>query len=79
MADALAADIFASMIAGIERQGIPRPEIVRLTGLSKNTVWRLASGEARYPNYDTIQRITALERSIGATTSQVRPLEPKRR
>lgn len=61
---------FAAMISGLEAQGITRPEIVRRTGLSKNTVWRLASGECRNPLHETIERVRDLQRRTthGPTT-----------
>jgi transcriptional regulator with XRE-family HTH domain len=54
-------DAFAAMISGIEANGVPRPEIARRTGLSKNTIWRLANGEAREPKYETVQKVLDLK------------------
>lgn len=58
------ATAFAAMIEGIEAQGISRPEIVRRTGLSKNTIWRLAAGEARQPKFDTIEKVLKLKAKV---------------
>lgn len=58
------ASAFAAMISGLEAQGISRPEIVRRTGLSKNTVWRMAAGEAREPKFDTIKKVMDLQRRV---------------
>jgi transcriptional regulator with XRE-family HTH domain len=54
-------DAFAAMISGLEANGVTRPEIVRRTGLSKNTIWRLANGEAREPKYETVQKVLDLK------------------
>lgn len=55
---------FAAMISGLEAQGVTRPEIVRRTGLSKNTIWRLASQEAREPKFDTVQKVLDLKARV---------------
>lgn len=62
---------FAAMIAGLEQDGLTRPEIVRRTGLSKNTIWRFATATVRSPQYDTVMRVQKLRASV-------RPVEPKR-
>ena len=61
------ASAFAAMISGLEAQGLSRPDIVRRTGLSKNTVWRLASGEARDPKFETVEKVMKLQRRIQAS------------
>jgi hypothetical protein len=62
-------DAFAAMIAGLEANGIPRPEIVRRTGLSKNTVWRMANGTLREPKYETVEKVKALQARVERTAA----------
>lgn len=64
------ADAFAAMISGLEAHGVSRPEIVRRTGLSKNTIWRLANGEAGQPKYDTIEKVQALAAKVIPVTER---------
>jgi transcriptional regulator with XRE-family HTH domain len=51
---------FEALIAGLECHGISRTEIAQRTGLSRDTVWRLATGTVRYPNYETADRLRDL-------------------
>jgi transcriptional regulator with XRE-family HTH domain len=51
---------FAALIAGLESAGMTRGQIAASCHLSRNTVWRLATGEMRAPSYSTIQKIEAL-------------------
>jgi hypothetical protein len=44
-----------SMIAGLELAGLSRSEIAAQAHVSKNTVWRLANGEAPAPSYAFLQ------------------------
>lgn len=55
---------FAAMIAGIESHGVSRPQIVEISGLSKNTVWRMAAGEVRLPSYETVRRLEYVHRRV---------------
>lgn len=57
-------DAFAAMISGLEANGISRPEIVRRTGLSKNTIWRFANGTVRDPKHETVQKFLSLQHKI---------------
>ncbi len=56
------------MISGLVDSGVTRPEIVRQTGLSKNTIWRMANGTVREPKYETVQKVldlkSRLDRSV---------------
>jgi transcriptional regulator with XRE-family HTH domain len=54
-------DDFAGLIAGLESQGFNRSEIARAAGISRKTVWRIASGQAREPDFNTIQRLRRFE------------------
>lgn len=58
------ADAFAAMISGLEAQGVTRPEIARRTGLSKNTIWRLANREAGSPKFETVQKVLDLQHRL---------------
>jgi len=50
----------AAIIAGLEATGMSRTEIATEAKLSRNTVWRMAQGEVRDPNYSTVMRIKNL-------------------
>jgi transcriptional regulator with XRE-family HTH domain len=65
-------DAFAAMISGLVANGVPRTEIVRRTGLSKNTIWRMANGEVREPKYHTVQKVLDLKQR----TDRVLPPPP---
>jgi len=56
------------MISGLEAHGISRPEIVRRSGLSKNTIWRAASGELRNPTERTVERMQQLCKKVEGRT-----------
>jgi len=43
-----------NMIAGLELAGMTRTEIAQQAHMSRNTVWRLATGESREPSYETV-------------------------
>jgi len=62
------ASSFAAMISGLEAHGISRPEIVRRSGLSKNTIWRAASGELRNPTERTVERMQQLCKKVEGRT-----------
>ena len=68
---------FDALIAGLEHQGISRTEIAQATGLSRDTIWRLATGMARQPYYDTIDRLQDFARRNGSDA--VRPIGQKMR
>jgi transcriptional regulator with XRE-family HTH domain len=51
------AEQFEALIAGLEGQGISRTEIAQATGLSRDTIWRLASGISRQPSHETVERL----------------------
>lgn len=63
-------DEFAAMISGLEACGISRPEIARRARISCNTVWRLASGEAKQPKYETIQKVMDLKQKVERNVHQ---------
>ena len=63
---------FAAMIAGLESAGLSRTEIANRAGISRNTVWRMATGEVQEPAYSTVMRLERL-----AKTAAVRPVEQK--
>lgn len=65
-------ETFAAMIAGLESAGLSRTEIAIRAGISRNTVWRMATGEVREPAYSTVIRVERLAKSAA-----VRPLEQK--
>jgi transcriptional regulator with XRE-family HTH domain len=69
---------FDTLIAGLEDQGISRTEIAQATGLSRDTIWRLATGTARQPYFQTIDRLqdfAAARKNFDA----VRPIGQKMR
>ncbi|MEI2301039.1 XRE family transcriptional regulator [Ensifer sp. MJa1] len=48
------------LVSEIRHSGMPPSEIVRETGLSRNTLWRMESGLATAPSYGTVQRLQNL-------------------
>jgi transcriptional regulator with XRE-family HTH domain len=48
---------FDTLIAGLEEMGFSRSEIAYGAGVSRATVWRLASGEIQSPNYATAVKL----------------------
>lgn len=70
-------DDFAGLIAGLESKGQTRSAIARAAGISRVTVWRIATGQARAPAYDTIQRLKRLDaRTVDRAVS---PMKQKTR
>ena len=57
---------FDALIAGLEHQGI-----------SRDTIWRLATGTARQPYFDTIDRLQDFARR--SSCDAVRPIGQKMR
>jgi transcriptional regulator with XRE-family HTH domain len=71
------ADTFASLLAGIQASGLSNRQIAQRAGLSTMTVWRIETGTARHPSFDTYLR---LARVYERTTGQpVPPLQFGRR
>jgi len=60
------------MIAGLKDDGLSMDEIARRAKVSRATVYRLGSGEARAPAYETVTRIKSLVESV-----RVSPLRQK--
>lgn len=52
------------MIAGLEDRGYSRTQIADEAGLSRATVWRLATGEARIPLWTTVQALQTVEKKL---------------
>lgn len=63
---------FQGLIAGLESQGLSRTEIARAAGISRQTVWRIASGQAREPGFNTIRRLEHVERIIPTPVTPMR-------
>lgn len=61
---------FEGLIAALESQGMTRSEIAYGAGVSRDTVWRLATGTARRPSHETIERIKNFSHNCDA----VRPI-----
>jgi transcriptional regulator with XRE-family HTH domain len=59
-------DEFQAMIAGIEATGVTRTQIARRVGMTRDTVWRYATGSVRRPSLDFYLRLKQLEKSVGA-------------
>jgi len=59
-----------AMIMALESAGLTRAEIAQQAHMSRNTVWRLATGEAREPSYETVRKIEVLhaQRVSGSPT-----------
>lgn len=51
---------FEALIAGLESSGMSRSDIAMHAGVSRDTVWRLATGQAKRPSFDTVSRIEKL-------------------
>lgn len=68
-------DHFEALIAGLENRGISRSAIASGAGISRDTVWRLATGTARRPSHETIERLQVFEQKYSA----VRPIGQKMR
>ncbi len=66
---------FEALIAGLEDRGISRTKIASGAGISRDTVWRLATGTARRPSWETIERLRNFEQKCGAA----RPVGQKTR
>jgi len=60
---------FAGLVAGLEASGHTRTEIARAAGISRATVWRIATGNAREPGAHTIERLRRLERNFSPGVS----------
>ena len=58
------AENFAAMIAGLEATGISQQEIARRTGVSRATVWRMATGMGRNHRHSTVLRIEQLHEKV---------------
>ena len=54
------ADRRAGMLDGLRQQGVPDLQIARETGLARQTVHRLRSGDARAPHWDIVRSIEDL-------------------
>jgi len=59
-----AVEQFAAWIAGLESEGLSRTEIAERAGVSRNTVWRLATGSATMPSHSTVSRIEKIYTSV---------------
>ena len=60
------AQILEVMIADLSATGMDRTAIADATRLSRVTIWRMAIGEARQPDYRTVCRIGDLyEQKVG--------------
>jgi len=59
-----------NMIAGLELAGMTRTEIAQQCHMSRNTVCRLATGEAREPSFEKVRKIEVLhaQRVSGSPT-----------
>ncbi len=51
------ADHLADMLDGLRAEGIPDRQIARETGLARQTIHRLRSGDGRQPGWDTVRSI----------------------
>lgn len=58
---------FDTLIAGLEGRGFSRSEIALQTGLSRKTIWRLATGEAREPGFETIERLRLFDQKTAVS------------
>ena len=61
---------FEGLVAALEAQGMTRSEIAHGAGVSRDTVWRLATGNARRPSHETIERLKLFSQNRDA----VRPI-----
>ena len=57
-------DDFAAVIAGLEACGLSKRTIAMRAGLSRQHVYKLAAGDVPRPSYDTVSRLTTLQRSF---------------
>ncbi|MET0166467.1 MAG: helix-turn-helix transcriptional regulator [Vicinamibacterales bacterium] len=55
------------MLCGLESYGLSRTEIARATGLSRQTIWRFACGQARAPTLESYRRLKRLAAQVGVT------------
>jgi transcriptional regulator with XRE-family HTH domain len=56
----------AAMLAGLQSTGMSRTEISNATGLSRQTIWRFASGMGREPTADAFLRVQQLVHKVMA-------------
>jgi len=54
-------DDFQGLVAALEASGHSRSEIARAAGISRKTVWRIATGQSREPDFNTITRLRRLD------------------
>ena len=53
------------MIAGLEQSGMTRTAIAPRSGLSRNTIWRAATGMWREPDHESVAKVGSLyERTL---------------
>ena len=63
-------DQFEALIAGLERCGVSRSEIAHATGLSRDTIWRMASGNVRQPLHQTVERLHKFAQKISVLSDR---------
>jgi hypothetical protein len=56
-----------AVLAGLEKQGLSRPEICRITGVSQSTLQRISSQKASFKD----GQLELIERATGRTVGQL--------
>lgn len=65
---------FDVLIAGLVDKGYSRREIALQSGLSRQTIWRLETGEVRQPGFETIERLRHLDQKTPGVTHMLRKI-----
>ena len=58
-------DQFANLVDALRSAGLSQSEIAMRSGLSRQTVWRYATGEARSPTLESFQKLEKLAQRVG--------------
>ena len=61
------------MIEGLRSHGMSFSEIAQRSGLSRQTIWRFANGEARAPTLESYHRVEQLAVKAGVLTKDWKP------
>lgn len=62
--DAPVSDLVIGLVNDLRRAGLKDSDIAQKTGLSRSTVWRMGQGDARNPDYNTVQRLQNLRDKV---------------
>jgi transcriptional regulator with XRE-family HTH domain len=58
-------DVFSSMIAGLRDAGLTTARIAAESNISRQTLWRLETGDSRMPSHQSFDRLALVCRRHG--------------